>query len=265
MKIVRALPLLALTLAVVLVISRPRRASADAARSVRLMTYNLNFGNPDHDATIEAIAKEDADIVLLQEITRDWRGQLEEQLATQYPHQTFRLHARAAGGLAILSKHPIRSEDLWAPPRGGWFPASRVIVDGPFGALQLLNLHLRPCVDRGSWLRGYLTTPPIRKREIEAYWKKVRGDLPTIVAGDFNEDPGGRAIAYLANHGLTRIAPQGPSTWHYRTWTGGKLVTVLSLDLDHVMIDRRLTSSDARVVDAGTSDHRPVVVTVRPR
>lgn len=264
MRIVRLLPLLAVAVAAI-VIASPRRTSARTTGAVRLMTYNLNFGNPDHDATIDAIAAEDADIVLLQEVTRDWQHELAKRLARRYPHQAFRVHARAAGGLAILSKHPIRSEEVWTPPRGGWFPASRAIVEGPFGALQLLNIHLRPCIDGGSWIRGYVTTPPIRRREIEAYWRKIQGNLPTIVAGDFNEDPDGRAIAYLAKHGMTRVATEGPPTWHYRTWTGGKHVTVLALDIDHVMIDRHLTASDARVLDAGSSDHRPVVVTVRPR
>jgi hypothetical protein len=31
------------------------------------------------------------------------------------------------------------------------------------------------------------------------------------------------------------------------------------------MIDGRLSASDARVLDAGTSDHRPVVVTISRR
>jgi endonuclease/exonuclease/phosphatase (EEP) superfamily protein YafD len=34
------------------------------------------------------------------------------------------------------------------------------------------------------------------------------------------------------------------------------------MDIDHVMIDGRLTAGEARVLDAGTSDHRPVVVTI---
>jgi endonuclease/exonuclease/phosphatase family metal-dependent hydrolase len=34
---------------------------------------------------------------------------------------------------------------------------------------------------------------------------------------------------------------------------------------DHVVIDHHLTARDAHVLDAGTSDHRPVVVTIGPR
>ncbi len=258
----RFVPLLALFL--VALVASPAVVSA-AGKAVRVMTYNLNYGNPDPAGTIDAIAAEDADIVLLQEVTAEWRRHLEARLKTQYPHHSYRVHARAAGGLAVLSKHPITSEDVWAPPRGGWFPASRIIVDGPFGALQLLNVHLRPNLDGGSWVRGWHTTPPVRRREIMTYWQKVQYDMPTIVAGDFNEPPDGKAIAYLAKHGMTRVATSGPSSWHYAQTVDGKRKTMLSLDIDHVMIDGNLTASDARVLDAGGSDHRPVVVTVRPK
>ncbi len=259
---VRFLPLLALAL-LALVASPP--VARAVSPTVRVMTYNLNYGNPDPRGTLDAIAGEDADIVLLQEITGEWRRRLDERFSTAYPHRSFQVGGRAAGGLAVLSKHPIRSDELWAPPRGGWFPASRVIVDAPFGALQILNVHLRPNVDGGSWMRGWHTTPPVRRREIETYWKKVQYDLPTIVAGDFNEAPDGRALAYLAKHGLRRVETTGPSSWHYEHWVDGVKKTLLSLDIDHVMVDGTLEASHGRVIDAGASDHRPVVVTVTRR
>jgi len=258
---VRLLPVLALLLVAALVSPSP----AASAKAVRLMTYNLNYGNPDPKATLDAIAAEDADIVLLQEITSEWKRALEARFAKQYPHRSYQIQARAAGGLAVLSKHKITSEDLWTPPRGGWFPASRLIVDGPFGALQILNVHLRPNLEGGSWIRGWHTTPPIRRREIEAYWQKIQYDLPTIVAGDFNDPPDGQAVEYLAKHGMTRVTTSGPTSWHYETVMDGQRKSLLSLDIDHVMIDSHLTAKDARVLDAGASDHRPVVVTVEPR
>ena len=36
------------------------------------------------------------------------------------------------------------------------------------------------------------------------------------------------------------------------------------MDIDHVMVDRTLDRRDGRVLDAGTSDHRPVVVSIEP-
>jgi len=261
---VRLLPLLACVLVAAL-IAVPRAEAKTAA--LRLMTYNLNYGNPHFEASLDAIAAADADVVLLQEITSEWRAALDHRFATQYPHRAYRIHSRAAGGLAVLSKHAIASEELWAPPAGtgAWFPAQRIVVASPLGRLQLLNVHLRPALASGSWVKGFLTTPPVRKKEIEAHWKKIDYRLPTIVAGDFNEDAHGLAIEYLARHGLTRVPTAGPTTWHYETATNGVRSDLLRIDIDHVMIDSHFVAEDAHVVDAGTSDHRPVIVTVAPK
>lgn len=242
--------------------------TADARRgALRLMTYNLNYANPNFAATLEAIAAAGADIVLLQEVSESWRDALLERFASSYPHHVVRIHTRMAGGLAVLSKLPLVHEELWAPPpgTGAWFPAQRLVVTAPFGALQLLNVHLRPARDRGSWIRGYMTTREVRRKEIEAHWRNLDPRIPTIVAGDFNEDPSGRAVAFLAQQGLVRVATSGPRTWHYETRARGLAFDLLKVDIDHVMIDGRLAAGDARVLDAGTSDHRPVVVTIAPR
>ena len=236
-------------------------------RFVLLMTYNLNYTNPRFGATLDAIAAADADLVLLQEVSKDWRDALIRRFAASYPHRAFHLHARPAGGLAVLSKLPLAHDALWAPPAGtgAWYPAERLVAITRFGALQLLNVHLRPAKDRGSWVRGFLTTPKVRCAEIAAHWHRLDPTLPTIVAGDFNEAPTGRAVVYLARHGLTRVPTTGPTTWRYAATSRGKTFDLLKLDLDHVMIDHRLGATDAHVRDAGTSDHRPVIVTIAPR
>lgn len=262
---VRLLPMLA-AVAFGLILAAPApRARAQTARALRLVTYNVNYANPDVTSTLDAIADADADVVLLQEVTAEWQHALLDRFGAAFPYHVFRLHpTRAPGGLAVLSKVPIEAEELLPCPERGWFPAERLVLRAPWGRIQVLHVHLRPAIDGGSWVRGYLTTPPLRRREIEAYWRKLRHEMPTIVAGDFNEAPTGTALAYLARHGMARIAAAGPPTWHYTTELRGRRADVLRLDLDHVLVDRTLRARDARVLDAGTSDHRPVVVTIAP-
>jgi endonuclease/exonuclease/phosphatase (EEP) superfamily protein YafD len=256
MRLVRLLPLLAAVLIGVM-IGRPKAARAEPAPALRLMTFNVNFGNPTPSDALDTIEKADVDIVLLQEITSEWKRVLVERFAKRYPHRVFRIHTRAAGGLAVLSKLPISAEEVFPSPERGWFPAQRLVLDTAFGALQILNVHLRPAIDAGSWIKGFLTTPPLRRREIESYWKHIERELPTVVAGDFNEDPSGLALAFLKRQSLSRVSTSGPTTWRYQD--------VLKLDIDHVVIDSRLAARDAHVIDAGASDHRPVVVTLHPR
>lgn len=254
----RILPLLILLSIVV-------PSSPSFAAGLRLMTYNLNYGNPRPQTSLDAIAQADPDIVLLQEITIPWKQALEQRFAKQYPHRAYR--AGSVGGLAVLSKVPISAEELWPAPTGtgAWFPAQRLVVSSPLGAVQLLHVHLRPANMDGSWVKGFFKTPPLRRKEIEAHWKRLDARLPTIIAGDFNEDPWGQAITYLEQRGLARVPTAGPTTWHYETVENGKASDLLKLDIDHVMIDPRLAARDGRVLDAGTSDHRPVVVTLEPK
>jgi endonuclease/exonuclease/phosphatase family metal-dependent hydrolase len=79
-----------------------------------------------------------------------------------------------------------------------------------------------------------------------------------VIAGDFNEDETGLAMAALARHGYARVATTGPTSWHYEEdgWD------VLKMDIDHIVVGPTLTGRDGRVLDAGTSDHRPVVATI---
>lgn len=226
------------------------------------MTYNLNYGNPTPESSLVAIERADCDIVVLQEISEAWRTALRARFAKQYPHQAYRLHGHG-GGQAVLSKHALAFEEVWAPLAGaGWFPAQRAVVATPLGPLQILNVHLRPARDEGSWIKGFTSTPPMRRREIEAHWQRMDPAIPTIVAGDYNEDDTGLAVDYLQQAGLHRVPTTGPRTWHYEVEVNGKVSDLLKMDIDHVMVDARLVAKDATVLDAGTSDHRPVVVTI---
>ena len=225
---------------------------------MRLLTYNVNYGNREPHSSLDAIADADADVVLVQEITARWQSALADRFAGQYTVQMFRLHGRNAGGLAVLSKLPVGGEELYAPPPGGWFPAQRLVVTAPFGDVQILHVHLRPALDAGSWFKGFITTPPVREAEIHAYWERLVHALPTVIAGDFNEDVTGLAMAALANRGYARVETTGPTSWHYEEdgWD------VLKMDIDHIVVGPTLVGRDGRVLETGTSDHRPVLATI---
>lgn len=232
-----------------------------ALLAVKLMTYNVNFGEGGRTATMDAIAAGDADVVLLQEITTSWERQLRERFAKTYPHMTFHVHARAAGGLAVLSKAKIASTSIFAPPADGWFPAQRVTIDSAIGPLEILHVHLRPALMHGSWVKGYLETPPIRVKEIETYWQKSK-IAPTIVAGDYNELPDLGVLRFLAGKGLARVdTGTSPTTWSFDGLYDG-VPLKFAMNIDHVAIAPSFVVQGATVLAQGKSDHRPVVVTL---
>jgi endonuclease/exonuclease/phosphatase family metal-dependent hydrolase len=227
------------------------------APELRVLSFNINYGVGHDPRNVAAVAEADADLVLLQETTEESEQAFREALADRYPHMLFR-DCCNAGGLGVLSKHPIRSE-AYLEPTVGWFPAWRVVVDTPLGPVQALDVHLRPPMsDGGSWVAGYFSTRDVRREEIEAFWGAIDPELPTVIAGDFNEDAQGRAIAFLAEHGLRSALPQvdpRAKTWRWQTKVGK-----LRMMLDHVVYGPELELRAAEVMDRGTSDHFPLLV-----
>jgi endonuclease/exonuclease/phosphatase (EEP) superfamily protein YafD len=135
------------------------------------------------------------------------------------------------------------------------------VLETAIGRVQLLNVHLRPAVsDGGSYLSGAYSTPAIRETEIDTFYDRLSPDLPTIIAGDFNEEYDGKAVRFLLGKGmvsaLRRYAPGQP------TWRWDISVATLHWQLDHVFYDGRLDVLSAEVREAGRSDHLPVVAVI---
>ncbi len=125
----------------------------------------------------------------------------------------------------------------------------------------MLSVHLHPPVSEGgSLIGGYFTTGPARAGEIEAFFAKLSPELPTLIAGDFNEESDGGVTKFLEAQGLAQaVAPDEP-TWRWSTGVG-----TIRKQLDHIMVDRRLEAVSEEVRVAGHSDHLPVIATVQAR
>lgn len=225
--------------------------------SLRVMSYNVNFGMAGEKSTLAAIADQDADIVLLQETTPAWRRALLRKLDDRYPHVQF-YHHRRAGGLAILSRYPFTTELIKSPL--AMFPAWRSLVDTPIGQLQIFNLHLVPSrPQEGNWIRGYFATQSLRVEETNAYLQRLSDDLPTIVAGDFNEDITGKSMTAWQSRGLRSVL----GNEHVPTWRWTFEGRDVSWQLDHILVNDKIVVDEARVIQAGASDHLPIVATLR--
>jgi endonuclease/exonuclease/phosphatase (EEP) superfamily protein YafD len=229
--------------------------------SVTILTYNLNYGMAGDTEIIGAIRRADADLVLLQETSPEWEEVLRRTLSPHYPHMSFR-HCCLAGGLAVLSKTAFQERD-YVTANNGWFPAWRLIVESSLGPLQVLNVHLRPPVsDSGSVVSGYFTTPAVREREIQQYHALLEPGLPTLVAGDFNENTSGRAVSYLQQRGFRSAVPEfhpDADTWRWHTRLG-----TIRAELDHIVYNPALSPLNAQVLEWGRSDHFPLLATFRP-
>jgi len=235
-----------------------RTPVARAANTLRIASYNMNFGLAGQPAGVDAIARTEADIVLLQETNARWADAITR--ATQFPEHRFGdppSDRMAAGGLGVLSRYPIVSIDKLLPTDGGFFFAWRIVIDAPTGRTQLLDVHLRPPLgDDGSWITGYFSTRAVRVGELARHLADLDPTLPTIIAGDFNETGDGDAIAQLRARGYTDAIAQFHDTEHTWRWpiAGGEL----RFQLDHIFYDAHFAASASDIIDAGNSDHLPI-------
>ena len=227
---------------------------------LRVLTYNVNFGQAGDRDTIAAIRDSGADLALLQETNLPWERVLRAALTAQFPHMAFQ-NRGGGGGMAVLSRWPLAEVEFLKPPASGWFPALRAVVETPLGKIQVLSVHLHPPVSEGgSVLSGYFTTGRARLDEIEAFFARLSPALPTLIAGDFNEESDGDVTKFLVAKGMAAAVSPDQPTWRWSTGVG-----TIRKQLDHVMVDHRLEAVAGEVRVAGHSDHLPVIATVQAR
>lgn len=244
-------------------LTRVPRTPALEEPALEVMTYNLNYGIAGDEATLQVLAEATAAVVFLQETTPEWERSLRATLTTTFPHQAY-VHHEGAGGLAVLARRPFELKDVIENQRG-WFPAVRVVAQTAVGPVQAVVVHLRPPVsDSGSWVSGYLTTSPLRRDELKDVLASLEPNLPTLVAGDFNEGTSGDALSELEARGLRSALPE--FTPNAKTWGWRVGAFQLSAQLDHIAYSAQLEPVNARVVPGGRSDHQAVTATfVRAR
>lgn len=235
----------------------PRTAQVPTAPHLRVLTYNVNWGGARPDLATEAILRSGADIVCLQETTPQWQHYLRTALAHDYPFTEFRdSKTRMGGGIAFLAKVP-GSSVAYVPSDTGWFDGWIVKFDTAIGAVQVVNVHLRPPVsDGGSWVSGYLTTRDDRRTEMERFYNAREPGLPMLVMGDFNDGENSSVVRWLEDKGMVNALPQ--FDYYSPTWKWRTSVLTLKRRMDHILYTAEFDCSAAEVIAAGASDHFPV-------
>ena len=231
---------------------------APLAPTLRVVTYNINWGCPHPNQVASYLLESDADVICLQETHPQWETLLNDHLVETYPYGTFHTW-RGAGGIAIISKYPLNNIRL-LEPLAGWFPALIVEVDTNLGTVQILNVHLRPPLDdnASATVSAYLDSSKIHQKELAGFLQSANLDEPLLITGDFNENEHRSAIKALLNDGFTdalSLYDTRSSTWSWRTSSE----FTLKDRYDHILFNKHFNCTVAKVVDVRASDHQPVM------
>ncbi|MHC4545924.1 MAG: endonuclease/exonuclease/phosphatase family protein [Planctomycetota bacterium] len=230
---------------------------------VKIVSYNVNWGFVKPGNVADFLSDVDADVICMQETHRYWEVFLKEWLLERYPHSAFEGWG-GAGGIAIMSKYKLEKVKL-IEPKSGWFPSLLAEVRTPIGLVQFLNVHLKPPLsDEGTVrLSALYRTPNIHLKEIEEFVAKTDSTKPLVIAGDFNEDEGGKAIRWLNDKGFMdalSIYDTYTKTWEWKVYGAIRLKN----RYDHIMVSKGLDCVGARVTKVDASDHMPVLAVIVP-
>jgi len=239
----------------------PKPNFSPAEPNLKVVTYNINWGCPQPAVVVDYLAESNADVICLQETHSQWEAILKYSLSARYPYSAFKGSA-GAGGIAIMSKYPLRDAIL-IEPNEGWFPALLATVQTPLGMVQILNVHLRPRLSNtGSVsVSAYLDAPDIHLKEISGFLTRADRDKPLIITGDFNENDDDKAIRWLIENGFNdtlRTFDTYTKTWVWNTSAG----ISLKARLDHIIINKYLNCTGSAVAPVRASDHLPVFATI---
>jgi endonuclease/exonuclease/phosphatase (EEP) superfamily protein YafD len=217
-----------------------------ATMPVSLIAMNLLYRRQDTAATRAYLERQDADLLILSEITPRWREQL-RQLEGTYPYFVIRARPNP-WGMALYSKYPLQSvEDLdLGDDRSSHL---RALVQLPVGLAEVYAVHL--------------ASPPSPRRarqrntQLRRLAERVAASdpgVPKIVAGDFNSTPFSPYFQDLLRAAGLRDGrrPFGLQA----TWPMWPLP--LWIPIDHCLVSHDVTVTRVATGPATGSDHLPV-------
>ncbi|AKU18162.1 endonuclease/exonuclease/phosphatase family protein [Luteipulveratus mongoliensis] len=214
-----------------------RTASAvDGGGSLRVLSVNIGAGNQEVDRAAHQLARSEADIVVVQEVTQRTRSVLRRALGQDHPY------SRSVGTVAVWSRYPMtdcQPLDL----AQGWPRALRARVSTPRGEIALYAVHL-------ASIRLGRTAG--RDGALRALAQHIDGDRSgrVLVLGDLNTASTDRRFSLL-----TRSLHEARDGFGF-TWPAGFPLT----RPDHIL-SRGLTPVGVDVVEIAGSDHRAPTTT----
>lgn len=235
---------------------------SSAGTELRVMAYNIHHGEgTDGRLDLERIARivleAKPDVVCIQEVDKglsrterkDFPAIFEELLSMKGVYGPNYFFDGGEYGNATFSRFPIVDHEnhaLPGPPGAEPRGTLRVTIDVNGTGVDIFNIHW------GLW-------PDERAEQGRALLAHVR-DMPTLIAGDFNEDEKGAGLAALLKRFRdTASAPAHGGYPGYPAFTPRRRI-------DFILASPGLASLRFAVLDgpeiAVASDHRPVMADV---
>ena len=254
----------------VLVIASELLVAVACANSIRVATYNLNWGNRRGDQVLDAIKTANPDLICFQETTRQSERFLQTQLQDKYPHFHAIGHQDqfAAERFAFASRFELTNLKFH-PPTDGLFGFCTIRFQLDEKTVHVVNVHLEPFrINRNDGFRKTMAalsvTEEVHQREIERILKSIDRQNPTIIVGDFISISKFVAPTRLRTAGLTdAFASIHADADSHPTWKWPTRPLPLAMRVDYIFHTDHFKATAAQVVRRLGSDHALLVATLK--
>lgn len=235
----------------------PRELAPIRGATLDVLSFNVGAGVASHAQIVELLRREDADVVLVQELSADDERAFADDLLDVYPHRD--LHGLGIEGLGIFSKFPIVEREWLRLEASRAY--QRVVLDVRGERTTILNVH--PGVVR------LLVAPWTGDASDFARLASAATEAGTaMIGGDFNATENMDLCRPLAKAGMRdafRDAGRGlgltfPVFGRYR----GLPIPPMAR-IDFVWHTAAYACREARVLDDAGSDHFPLRVVLERR
>lgn len=244
----------------------------DLGISLRILSYNTGQDLPDYAHVDNLVRESNADIVVLQEITKDYIDEYWSGLLETYPYQVYGpLEGEKQVGMGILSRYPITEVDNFKLADNGLVFQQRALVNIDDRVITLYNIHLTfpwirvrsdPVFSRLPWP---VYDNKVLREEVDNLLNLLRDEeTPVIAAGDFNLTDQSNDYRRITNLLIDSYRDVGLGLGY--TWPAD-FVPVINVRpaiplvrVDYAFHSDNIRSLTAKVLQAMGSDHKPVVV-----
>ncbi len=252
----------------------PRNAPVadDLGTSLRILSYNTGQDLSDYAHVDKLVRESHANIVVLQEITKDYIDEYWSELLGIYPYQVYGpLEGEKQVGMGILSQYPITELDNFKLADNGLVFQQRASVNIDGRVITLYNIHLTfpwirvrsdPVFSRLPWP---VYDNEVLQEEVSNLVELLRDEqTPIIAAGDFNLTDQSSDHQKITNLLIDSYRDVGFGLGY--TWPAN-LVPAIHIRpaipfvrVDYVFHSDNIRSLTVKVLQASGSDHKPVVV-----
>lgn len=218
-------------------------SKTDVAR-VRLMTVNVLTVNTNHEGFAAVLAKEQPDVVALQELNQVWVDALRE-IEDVYPHHVFDPRSDNFG-IGLMSRYPLESVEF-VDLFGVNAIRAEVVVDGQ--RLTILNVHTLPPASPSY--------AAIRNQQLDRIAGLVQNvESPLVVLGDLNATMWSPYFRDLLKRTNLLDARKGYGI--LATWPDD--LAPLTIPIDHCLYTPPLAVQDFHSGPRFRSDHLPLTI-----